>query len=80
MEVNQACHRIARSLPAFGYRKMNIYDYIVLAIVAAALICAVVFMIKRRKNGGGCCGSGSCGNCPMSGSCPKHTDSDRKKQ
>lgn len=39
---------------------MNIYDYIILGIVAVLVVLAIVFIRKRKKKGSGCSGSCSC--------------------
>ena len=41
---------------------MNIYDYIILSIVAVLFIAAVIYLIKRRKSGRHFCG-GDCKGC-----------------
>lgn len=40
---------------------MNVYDYIILALVLVGIVSAVIFSVRRRKKGGGCCGS--CQDC-----------------
>ena len=41
---------------------MNIWDVILIALIAGAFVGAVVFTIRKKKSGGGCCGS-SCDGC-----------------
>lgn len=41
---------------------MNIYDYIILSVVAVLFIAAVIYIIKRQKSGRTFCG-GDCKNC-----------------
>ena len=43
---------------------MNVYDYIILCVVAALLIAAVIYIIKRQKSGRHFCG-GDCKNCGL---------------
>lgn len=43
---------------------MNIYDYIILSIVALLFIAAVIYLIKRRKSGKTFCG-GDCKSCGL---------------
>lgn len=57
---------------------MNVPTLIVLALVAAALAAIIYGQIRRKKQGKSSCScGGSCGACPMSGSC--HGDGIRKK-
>lgn len=44
---------------------MNIYDYIILSIVAVLFIAAVIYIIKRSKSGRHFC----CGDCKGCGLC-----------
>ncbi|MGN0492021.1 MAG: FeoB-associated Cys-rich membrane protein [Acutalibacteraceae bacterium] len=46
---------------------MNIYDYIILSVVAVLLVAAVIFIIKRSKSGRHFCG----GDCKACGLCDK---------
>lgn len=46
---------------------MNLISWILLGIVMVAVVLAIRSMLKGI--GGSKCGSYSCGNCPMSGSC-----------
>lgn len=43
---------------------MNIYDYIILIIVAVLFIAAVVYIVKRSKSGRHFCG-GDCKGCGL---------------
>ena len=43
---------------------MNVYDYIILSVVAALFIAAVIYIIKRHKSGRYFCG-GNCKNCGL---------------
>ena len=57
---------------------MNVPTLIVLAMVTAALAAIIIGQIRRKKQGKSSCScGGSCGACPMSGSC--HGDGIRKK-
>lgn len=43
---------------------------LVIAIIAAAVTLIIIKMIKEHKKGRSVCGcGGSCGSCPMGGSC-----------
>lgn len=45
---------------------MNIWDFIVGAVLVAAVVTAIYLSLRRKKNGGGCCGDCSrCSNCTM---------------
>ncbi|MBQ9061249.1 MAG: FeoB-associated Cys-rich membrane protein [Eubacterium sp.] len=45
---------------------MNIYDILLIVILAAIIISALVFTIRRKKQGGCSCGCAGCDgqNCP----------------
>lgn len=43
---------------------MNLYDYIILTVVAVLLIAAVIYIIKRRRSGRHFCG-GDCKTCSL---------------
>ena len=42
---------------------MNVYDVIIVAVVAVILIGAVVLAVRRKKRGGCSCGCSDCGLC-----------------
>lgn len=44
---------------------MNLYDYIILTVVAVLLIAAVIYIIKRHRSGRHFCG----GDCKACGLC-----------
>ncbi len=41
---------------------MNIYDILILALVAAAVVCAALVIRRNRKKGRCSCGCDGCGN------------------
>ena len=47
-------------------KHMNIYDILLIVILAAIIISALVFTIRRKKQGGCSCGCAGCDgqNCP----------------
>jgi ferredoxin len=49
---------------------MNLFDYILVAVVAVCVYLAVRYIIKRKKSGK-CVGCGECDKCGGSGICPK---------
>ena len=63
--------RMAGGIPCSSYRNggrliMNIWDFIVGAVLIAAVVTAIYLSLRRKKNGGGCCGDCSrCSNCTM---------------
>ena len=50
---------------------MNIYDFIVLGVIAVWFIAAAVITVKRKKRGA-CCGCSGCSGC-------KNTCKNRKR-
>ena len=44
---------------------MNIWDLLIVALLAAVVVFAAVRIVKRKKRGKGCCGCdcASCGGC-----------------
>jgi len=48
---------------------MNIYDYLLLALIAAGAFFALRAVVRQKKRGGGC--SGCCGSCASCSACKK---------
>ncbi len=49
---------------------MNIPSIIIICLIAAALVGVIAMLIKNKKKGKHICScGGSCGSCPMGGSC-----------
>ena len=65
-------------LPDLEETDVNVFDYILIAVIAVCIAAVVVFMIKRRKKGGCGCGCG-CTGCPYSDSCEETKQADNEK-